>query len=73
MGEVPTIKEGTTIEENLKNRIKYLESELTIIKEKVKLLANLPPFTIRVDAQTKAAAQDIYDYIKDIKGIGEFA
>jgi len=63
----------TTEEENLKNRIRYLEGELMAIKEKAKVLAKVPPLTIRVDAATKQIAQDIVDYISDIKGIGKFA
>ena len=63
----------TTEEENLKNRIRYLEGELMAIREKAKVLAKVPPLTIRVDAATKQIAQDIVDYISDIKGIGKFA
>lgn len=63
----------TTEEENLKNRIRYLEGELMAIKEKVKVLAKLPPFTIRIDAQTKQVAEDILSYISEIKGMGKFA
>ena len=56
----------TTEEENLKNRIRFLESELSVIKEKVKVLARVPPFTIRIDAATKQLAEDILKYINDI-------
>ena len=62
----------TTIEENLKNRILFLEGELMVIKEKAKVLAKLPPLTITIDEQTRAAAQDMVKYIEDIKGIGSF-
>ena len=62
--------EDTTEEENLKVRIRYLEGELLAVKEKAKVLSKLPPFTIRVDAQTKQVAQDIVDYISNIPGVG---
>lgn len=62
----------TTVEENLKGRIRYLEGELAVLREKAKVLAKLPPFTIRVDEQARSAAQDIVNYIDNIKGMGKF-
>jgi len=59
-------KHFTTAEENLKNRIRYLEGELKVIKEKVKVLAKVPPMTIRIDAATKQVAEDILKYIDNI-------
>lgn len=56
----------TTEEENLKNRIRYLESELSVIREKVKVLAKVPPLTLRIDAATKQLAEDILKYINNI-------
>jgi len=59
-------KHFTTAEENLKNRIRYLEGELKVIKEKVKVLAKVPPMTIRIDAATKQVSEDILKYINNI-------
>ncbi len=56
----------TTEEQNLKNRIRYLESELKVIREKVKVLAKVPPFEIRVDAATTQVAEDILKYVDNI-------
>ena len=56
----------TTAEENLKVRIRYLEGELSVIKEKVRVLAKVPPMTIRIDAATKQVAEDILKYINNI-------
>jgi len=56
----------TTAEENLKVRIRYLEGELSVIKEKVRVLAKVPPMTIRIDAATKQVAEDILKYIDNI-------
>ena len=56
----------TTEEENLKNRIRYLESELSVIREKVKVFAKVPPFEIRIDAATTKLAEDILKYIDGI-------
>ncbi len=62
----------TTKEENLKGRIRFLEGELLAIKEKAKVLSRVPPLTVRIDAASKQLAQDIVDYISDIKGMGKF-
>lgn len=59
----------TTEAENLQNRIKYLEGEIKVLREKAKVLTQVPPITIRLDAATKQVAQDIVDYINGIGGI----
>lgn len=66
------LQEGVTVEENLKNRIRYLENELAVIKEKVKVLSNMAPLTIKIDTYTQGLAKDIEKYIDNIKGIGTF-
>ena len=61
------VKELLTAEEQtLKNRIRYLESELKVIREKVKVLAKVPPFEIRVDMATTRLAEDILKYVDNI-------
>ena len=66
MAEQQNEERFTTKEENLKNRIRYLEGELSVIKEKVKVLAKVPPMTIRIDAATKQVSEDILKYINNI-------
>jgi len=70
MKEIKTMdKLMTTEAENLQNRIKYLEGEIKVLREKAKVLTQVPPITIRLDAATKQVAQDIVDYINGIGGI----
>lgn len=55
----------TTEEENLKNRIRFLEGELMVIREKARILTEISPF--RIDEPTRQIAQDIVHCIDGIK------